>query len=210
MKRGLLITLLFFAVSASAQKTFSEGTITFDVLTIIEGKQVDGLNTCIQMVKGAHYRSDLISDIGKTSTIFDMREGAGAVIRDFGSQKIMTPLSRDNWKEINKKFADLTYEIASDTIMLLGYSCYKATALIEEGTTIVVYFTKSLLPDNVEMFVQLGRLPGIILGFSATSANSTVTYTAKSLSFDPVQIQKFDIPTVGYRIMAYEEGKRIR
>lgn len=208
MKRGLLITLLFFAVSASAQKTFSEGTITFDVLTIMEGKQIEGLTTCIQMVKGAHYRSDLISGIGKTSTIFDTREGAGAVIRDFGSQKIMTPLSRENWKEINKKFADLTYEIGSDTITLLGYSCSKATASLAGGTTIAVYFTRSLVPDNAEMFVQLGHLPGIVLGYSATTINSTVTYTAKSLSFDPVQIQKFDIPAVGYRIMGYEESKR--
>ena len=208
MKRVLLITMLFFAVSASAQQTFSEGTITFDVLTTIDGKQVDGLTTCIQMVKGAHYRSDLISSIGKATTIFDTREGAGVVLRDFGSQKIMIPLSRENWKEMNKKFTDLAYEIGSDTIALLGYSCSKATAVLDGGTTIVVYFTKSLLPDNAEMFVQLGRLPGIVLAYSATSTNSTVTYTAKSLSFDPVQIQKFDIPTGGYRVMAYEESKR--
>ena len=208
MKRVLLGTMLFFAVSASAQQTFSEGTITFDVLTTMDGKDVDGLTTFIQTVKGAHYRSELISSIGKASTIFDTREGAGAVMRDFGSQKIMIPLSRENWREMNKKFTDLTYEMVSDTITLLGYSCSKATAALEGGTTIAVYFTKSLLPDNAEMFVQLGSVPGIILAYSATSTNSTVTYTAKSVSFDPVQIQKFDIPTAGYRIMSYEESKR--
>lgn len=207
MKRALLITLLFCAVSASAQKTFSEGTITFDVHNIMDGKQVGGAITCIQMVKGAHYRSDLISSIGAMSTIFDLREGAGAILRDFGSQKIMTLLNRDNWKEINKKFTELTYEITSDTMNVLGYTCTKAKALVEGETLLEVFFTRSLLPDNAEMFTQLGRLPGLILSYSETSSSSTVTYTARSLSFDPVQIQKFDIPSSGYRIMSYEDTK---
>ena len=208
MRSFFFITFLLTVLSGSAQKTFSEGTIVFDLLNMVDGKKVDTLANYIQMIKAVHYRADLISDIGRTSTIFDTREGYGAVIRDFGSQKMITPIDRGNWREIHNKYSGLTYIITEDTAKVLGYTCQKATALHTDSSTIEVFFTRSIVPDNADMFAQLGNLPGLTLSFSATSGGTTIMYRVKSLSFDPVQIQKFEIPTTGYRVVTYEESKK--
>lgn len=208
MRSIYFIIFLFNLLTASAQKTFSEGTIAFDLVNIVNGKKNDTLATYTQMIKGVHYRSDLSSTIGKTITIFDIREGAGAIIRDFGSQKMITHLNRDNWREIHKKFSGLNYTISSDTTNLLGYACNIATAILNDGDTLEVLYAIGLVPDNADMLSQFGNLPGLVLGFSTRSKDSTITYRARSLSFDPVQIQKFDIPSTGYRLIDYEESKR--
>jgi GLPGLI family protein len=208
MRSVLIIAFLHATLSCSAQKTFSEGTIAFDLINIVDGKKVDSLASYIQMVKGVHYRSDLVSSIGKTSTIFDMREGAGAVVRDFGSQKTITLINRANWREIHKEFSELNYTISADTISILGYTCHKANATLSDGAVIEVFFTRSLLPDHAELFTQLGNIPGLILGFSSTTEVGTINYIARSLTFDPVQIQQFDIPSTGYRLLEYEESKK--
>lgn len=208
MRTVFVFAFLLNMLSGSAQKTFSEGTISFDMISSVDGKSYDTLASYVQMVKGIHYRSDLLSSIGRTTTIFDLREGSGAIVRDFGAQKMITRLNRDNWREIHKKFSGLDYQIKTDTVNLLGYTCNVANAITNEGDTFEVLFTKGLVPDHPEIFSQFGNLPGLILGFSAKSKESTITYKAKSLSFDPVQIQKFDIPTTGYRIIEFEESKR--
>lgn len=207
MRSIFFIIFLFNLLTASAQKTFSEGTIAFDLISFANGK-IDTLATYNQMIKGVHYRSDLSSTIGKTTTIFDLREGAGAIVREFGSQKMITHLNRDNWREIHKKFSGLNYTISSDTTNLLGYACNTATAILNDGDTLEVLYTNDLVPDNADMFSQFGNLPGLVLGFSTRSKDSTIIYRARSLSFDPVQIQKFDIPSTGYRLIDYEESKR--
>ncbi len=208
MRSVLLTMLLLSQLSSSAQKTFSEGIITFDVINTVDGKLVDSLASYVQLVKGVHYRSDLLSSMGKISTLFDMREGVGAIIREFGSQKTITKLNRNNWREIHKKFQDLNYNITADTINLLGYTCNKATGILNDGSSLEVFFSRSIVTDNAEMLTQFGKLPGLILGFRSSVDGSTISYMAKSLSFDPVQIQKFDVPTTGYRVIGYEESKR--
>ncbi|MEY4728659.1 MAG: hypothetical protein RLZZ390_1183, partial [Bacteroidota bacterium] len=35
-----------------------------------------------------------------------------------------------------------------------------------------------------------------------------VVYTGINLNFDPVPIQRFDIPSSGYRILSYAESKK--
>lgn len=208
MRNIFIIALLLNVLSGSAQKTFSEGAIIFDLINSADGKKMDTLASYTQLVKGVHFRSELVSSIGRTATIFDMREGTGAIVRDFGSQKMITRLNRDHWRDIHKQFIAINYVITTDTINLLGYTCNKATATLQDGAVLEVFFTSSLMPDNAEMLTQLGNLPGLILQFSSVSKDSSITYRARTLSFDPVQIQKFDIPSTGYRIIEYEESKR--
>jgi hypothetical protein len=48
----------------------------------------------------------------------------------------------------------------------------------------------------------------MVLEFSYTKGNTMVVYTATSINFDPVPIQKFDVPSSGYRVLSYEESKK--
>ena len=210
MKRFLL-TIFFFAVASSmAQKRFSEGTIVYTVSTFVDGIKIAEDATAIQMIKGGHLRSEMNSAIGKTVTIFDTKDGKGALLRELGSQKILTPLSRENWVEINAKFQDLNYLFSEDSIKMIGFSCRRANAILKDSTSIVVFYTKEISTENPEVDSQFGSLPGMALQFSYTKGNTMVVYTATAINFDPVPIQKFDIPTSGYRVLSYEESKKGR
>lgn len=201
--------MLFFAVIPSiAQKRFSEGTIVFKVATFVDGIKIGEDARAVQMTKGGHLRSEMSSSIGKTITIFDAREGKGAVIRELGSQKILIPLNRDNWAETNAKFQDLTYAFLKDSMELIGFKCSKANAMLKDSTVMNVFFTREISTENPEVDSQFGTLPGMALEFSYTKGNTMVVYTATSINFDPVPIQKFDVPNSGYRVLSYEESKK--
>lgn len=206
-----LLPILFFAFASSmAQKRFSEGTIAFTVSTFVDGIKIAEDATAIQMTKGGHVRSEMVSSIGKTITIFDTREGKGAVLRELGSQKILIPLNRENWAETNAKFQDLIYSFSEDNKELLGFKCIRAKAILKDSTVIGVFYTKEISTENPEVDSQFGSLPGMALEYSYTKGNTMVVYTATSISFDPVPIQKFDIPNSGYRVLSYEESKKGR
>lgn len=201
--------MLFFAVIPSiAQKRFSEGTIVFKVATFVDGIKIGEDARAVQMTKGGHLRSEMSSSIGKTITIFDAREGKGAVIRELGSQKILVPLNRENWAETNAKFQDLTYAFLKDSMELIGFKCSKANAMLKDSTVMNVFYTREISTENPEVDSQFGTLPGMVLEFSYTKGNTMVVYTATSINFDPVPIQKFDVPSSGYRVLSYEESKK--
>jgi GLPGLI family protein len=203
--------MLFFAVIPSiAQKRFSEGTIVFKVATFVDGIKIGEDARAVQMTKGGHLRSEMSSSIGKTITIFDAREGKGAVIRELGSQKILVPLNRENWAETNAKFQDLTYAFLKDSMELIGFKCSKANAMLKDSTVMNVFFTREISTENPEVDSQFGTLPGLVLEFSYTKGNTMVVYTATSINFDPVPIQKFDVPSSGYRVLSYEESKKVK
>lgn len=208
MKRFLLPVFLFAFAPSMAQKRFSEGTIVFKVATFVDGIKIGEEARAVQMTKGGHLRSEMSSSIGKTITIFDAREGKGAVIRELGSQKILIPLNRDNWAETNAKFQDLTYAFLKDSMELIGFKCSKANAMLKDSTVMNVFFTRDISTENPEVDSQFGTLPGMALEFSYTKRNTMVVYTATSINFDPVPIQKFDVPNSGYRVLSYEESKK--
>jgi hypothetical protein len=208
MKSAFLLLFLFIAHSSIAQKIFSEGTITYQVVTIVNGKPISGEVKSTQSVKGAHTRVELSSTMGKTTTIYDSRDGEGAILRDFGSQKIMIPFTKVQMESKNKKYDQLVFEYSDQSKELVGYQCRKATAQLADGTKIEVYFSKDLITDNTDIGFQFGRLPGLALEFTSINANTTVTYTASSISFEPIPIQQFDVPNSGYRILSYEESQK--
>jgi hypothetical protein len=63
-----------------------------------------------------------------------------------------------------------------------------------------------LIPENWDMEIQFSTLGGIVLEYESTIGQNKVNYTATNLNFDPVPIQKFDVPQSGYRISTY--GKK--
>ena len=208
MKRFLLPMLFFVVIPSIAQKRFSEGTIVFKVATFVDGIKIGEDARAVQMTKGGHLRSEMSSSIGKTITIFDAREGKGAVIRELGSQKILVPLNRENWAETNAKFQDLTYAFLKDSMELIGFKCSRANAMLKDSTVMNVFYTREISTENPEVDSQFGTLPGMVLEFSYTKGNTMVVYTATSINFDPVPIQKFDVPSSGYRVLSYEESKK--
>jgi len=208
MRRFLLPLGLLISVFGYGQKIFSEGTIVYQVSTSINQQPLKTEVKSVQQIKGSHTKVDLISSVGKTTTIFNSREGEGAILQEYGEQKIMIPVTKENIQSRNSKYDQVVFEYLTETKNILQYRCVKAMATLEDGTQLEVFFSRELLTDNTDIGFQFGRLPGLALEFTSKSGERTVTYTATSVSFEPVPIQNFDLPTAGYRLMSYEESQK--
>ncbi len=206
MLKSIGILLLTLSINATAQKRLSEGTIVFDVQISNKVKEIQSASLFTQQIKGSHYRDEMVSSIGRSTTIFDIREGSGAILKEYGGQKIMIPMVSEQWEEKLNKLKKLSFSITEEKKIILGFECQKAEASASDGSTYTVFFTQELSSDNKAVDLQFSQLGGFTLEYIVSKENTTVFYTAKSLNFDPVPIQRFDIPASGYRILGFDES----
>ncbi|MFZ9661421.1 MAG: hypothetical protein ACO29O_06030 [Chitinophagaceae bacterium] len=207
----LIIFLLQFTGSASAQKLLSEGYILYDVVveSINEPQQtVVSLQgtTAISYVKGNLSRTELKSNLGNSIVIHDSRNGNTVMLREFGAQKILIRLNTKDWSERNRKYEGIVFTPTGEKKIIEGYNCIQAKATLLDGSHFLVYYTTELNIENKEMDPMFSDLPGVALEFDSLLGSVNVKYTVKRISFDPVPIQKFDIPTSGYRELSYQES----
>jgi GLPGLI family protein len=204
---------LALAARAGAQKTFSEGVITYDI-SVQTGSASPGLADMFHGAKAVLYlrgnlsRSELNSALGSTVTIFDHRAGNGVVLREFGSQKLLIRMNQANWDDKNSKYEGISFKPTGERKTIAGYPCEKANAVLRDGSTFTVYYSKELVPENSFYEPQFAELPGMAMEYESRQGDLTVRYSASKVSFDPVPMQRFEIPKTGYRELTYEESKK--
>jgi GLPGLI family protein len=209
----MVVVMLGLTVQTQAQKLLSEGMIMYDV-TVQTGtnnpKMADVFDgaTALVLIKGSHSRSELNSAIGSSITIYDSRTGNGVIMREFGAQKLLIRMNRQNWIDRNKKYDGIVFTKTGETKKIAGYNCEQAIGKLADGSSFTVFFTTEIRVENRDYDAQFKNLPGVPLEFESTVSNIKVRYTASRVSFDPVPIQRFEIPTSGYREMTYEEGMK--
>lgn len=212
MKSPWVIILLMFGLCTKGQKRFSEGMMAFAIRSyqgdVMSNTEVKG--TCL--FKGAHYRSTLTSEMGSTNLVYDAREGIGAIHHDHGAQRIMIPMDKTQWQDKNSIFKsrEVHFDLQDDTLRVLGFLCKSATAKLSDSAFLKVYYTDEIIPENTDVEWQFSQLKGLVLSMSVTSGSSKMELITEQLSFDPVPIQKFDIPNLGYRVMNYWESKKLK
>jgi len=167
----------------------------------------DGAQAILSL-RGSLSRSELNSALGSTVTIYDHRTGNGVVLRDFGTQKLLIKMNRDNWVDKNKKYEGIIFKQTGETKNIAGYKCEKAEALLKDGSRFTVFYTKEVVTENTDYDPQFKDLPGTALEYESVVGNLKIKYTASKISFDPVPMQKFEIPKSGYREMTYEESTK--
>lgn len=209
MLRFSLVIFFWVAnLAAIGQKRFSEGSITFSVLTFNNQNVVADSLIAQHIVKGAHIRTDLIGAVGKAVTIYDSREGVGAVLREFGAQKILIPLDAFSWEDKNAWAKSSSISFVDEQRDFLGYACKKAILQLQNGALLHVYYTPDVILDNSDAEFQLNGIPGLVMFYEYIADGKRVRYESRALNFDPVPIQRFDIPNSGYRILTYAESKK--
>ena len=210
---GFLTGFLLITSTVIAQKKFTEGTISYDIVINTGSDKpqnadfFDGATSAVY-IKGAKTRTEMVSSLGTQATIIDGTKSSVAVLKEYGDQKYLIQMTPDDWKDANKKYEGVlfTYD-ATASKAILGYSCKKAVGQLADGTTFTVWYTPDLVPENKEFQYANRTLPGLALEYETTMGNLKVTYTVSKLSFSPVPAAKFDVPKSGYRVMTYKESK---
>jgi len=201
------------ALASAAQKTISEGTITYDIMVQPKtgaskgATSLGGAKTIIYL-KGGLSRTDMTSALGTETTIYNSTLGNGVILKEYSGQKLMITFTRENWASINNKFNGLTFQNTSETKVIEGYNCKKATAKVSDGSTITVYYTPDLSTINKEYSQAFKNLPGFPMEYELETAQRTLKYTISKIDFGPLPVSKFDFPQSGYRIMTYDENRK--
>jgi len=215
MKNRLWSTAVFLAVAftATAQKKFTEGTISYDVVISTgsdQPKNADFLDgtTVVNYIKGNKSRTEMVSPLGTLTTIFDGAKNSIVILKDIGEQKYMITLTPNDWKDANKKYEGISFSYEDGEKTILDYKCKKAVAKLQDGTTYTVWYTPELIPENKNFQYETRTLPGLAMEYETANARGEkTTYTVSKINFSPVPASKFDLPKSGYRIMTYAESK---
>ena len=214
-KAVLLVLLMGASFFSFAQKTISEGTIVYDIVIQSGNKEpqmADALDggTITVSIKGGQTRSDMVSALGKETTIHDAKTGNAVILKEYSGQKLMITLTKDNWEAKNKAYSDIKFELSNETITVAGYTCNKAVAKMPNGKSFVVYYAPDLVVTNKEYNTTFKNLPGLAMQYEYESGAMKYKYTVAKVNFEPVPSSKFDFPKAGYRIMTYEENQQMR
>src|SRR5665647_1257750 len=207
--------MLMISFITYAQKTISEGTITYDIL--IQSKNngtnvssgLNGAQTTIYL-KGGLSRTDMTSTLGTETTIHNAKIGNAAILKEYSGQKLMITLTKENWEARNKKFDGITFENAAETKIIEGYNCKRAFAKLKDGSSISVYYTPDLIAMNKEYSQAFKNLPGFPMEYQFETQKRIFKYHISKIDFSPLSASKFDFPKSGYRIMTYDENKQGR
>jgi GLPGLI family protein len=207
----LMVTLTTLSY---AQKTISEGTIIYKITTQSDGKSssVDPMigATSIVYLKGSLSRTDMVSPLGKETTIYDEKNASGVILKEYSGQKLMITLTKENWASQNKKFERVAFEPSTETKSIGGYNCSKVTAKLQDGSLLVVYFTSAINVNNKDYNQIFKDLPGLPVQYEFEFGKMTFKYLLASIDFSPVPSSKFEIPKSGFRVITYDESRKER
>jgi hypothetical protein len=117
------------------------------------------------------------------------------ILKESGRNKYSTKLTPEEWTKYNKKYEGLTCAITEDTVRILNYQCRKAIISLKDGRKMTAWFTPTVhKPICSFLEPAFSRLPGLVLKYEYTYRRKTITYTATSISHDPINADVFTIP----------------
>jgi GLPGLI family protein len=204
----LVLTLGYLDPIIAQQRVVAECTVVFKIA--LEDGTVDkevsnsiGKSTKTVFIKGNDSRVELQSPSIQQSVIYDRTASTAVVLREFGTNKFMNRLNKEQWLAANKQYQGLSLNLVNETKTILGYECKKAILTLKDGTVFNLYYATSIIPSVREFEYQFKDIPGFVLEYQIKESgdNTLVNYRAEKISLSPVLASKFDIPTSGYRLM---------
>ena len=209
---GITAILTLVTVLSFAQKTISEGTISYTISMQSASKEpltssLGGAAVTVYL-KGAMSRTDMVSNLGNEKTIYDAKAGGAVILKEYSGQKLMITLTKDNWNTKNKKTEGITFTVTNESKQIAGYACTKATAKLNDGSTLNVFYTKDVTVLNKDYDPAFKNLPGLPVQYEFESATTKFIYTLSKIDLNAVPAAKFDTPKTGYRVMTYDEANK--
>ncbi len=199
-KFSYIIVTFFSAICLNAQqRVVAECTINYTI--ILDSSQPSNNTTKTVYIKGNDSRIDIVSPSFSQTTFYDKNSGNAVVLREFGNNKVITKLSKSQWIEKNKKYLKSNISYNGDTKIILGYECKGASVLTNDSNVINVFYATSIITSVKEFEYQFKDIPGLVLEYEIEEGKQKIKYLATKINLSPVSSSKFDVPTVGYRML---------
>jgi GLPGLI family protein len=215
-----LLYILFFVpvfsfeklpiASGRSQAIIEQGTGTSEDLTISYAIEVKSKknNTGIAetynggvktvFIKDQQARLRLVS-LMRMQDIFILQNAGErqkiAIVKESGKNKYKSYLTPVQWKQYNSQYEGATCNLLNDTAMVLKYPCKKAVINLKNKKTLTVYYTTAFQkPGLPDMEPAFSCVPGLVLKYEYKYKRSTITYTATTITRDPIDPMVFKLP----------------
>jgi hypothetical protein len=214
--RWIFILLLSsYGTRLEAQRAYHEGVVQYQIESITKDKTNEsGIiipDTWYRIIlKGTLTRTELVSPAGITATLHDAKAEKGTMISEYGNQKILVALNREDMADRNKKYEQAEVIFKEEKKTILGYECKHALLKLKDGTIIHVYVAPGLQFQNKHYDSPFHFFSGFPLEFESEVMGEWYRYTATKVLFDVVPSAQFDLPKKGYTEMNYQEVKKMQ
>jgi GLPGLI family protein len=207
MKFSFLIMVLIASVQfLHAQKVINDCSITYTVTATPKNNTVDSTlvetynGTLINLfIKGAFSKMETTVGANKIAFIYDSKNQTGVRLKETGNNKFLERFTKEKIAAENKKFENAVFTAGTATKEIAGYSCKEGTVKLANGTSIKVFYTTDIVPQNKKFDFQFELVPGFVLEYTKETADLIITNTATKCNLTPVPQKQFEIPTAGYR-----------
>jgi GLPGLI family protein len=207
--------IVFSATKGFAQKTYPEGKVSYKIEST-QGKQGASVEVWLKnskyvmIIKGVQTRTELKTDAGSTVTIHDSKLKSGALMNEYGNQKILVRLAASDIADRDKKYEGVEISLRDEKKTIAGYECLLALVQLKDGTVFRVFYSPALQFQNSQYDSPFHDLPGFPLEFESTIGKNIYRYIADQIDFASVPSSLFDIPKTGYKEMSYAEVKSMQ
>lgn len=210
-----ILALLSITNLAAQKKTPFEGTVTYGIsfeglglppeaLTMLNGAEA------VSYIKGEKRRTDLNMAIQSTTSIIDGKNKSVVTLMDIMGQKYLIRSGADELKKEEEQQPELSIKYTDDTKDIAGYKCQKAEVTVKskdgKEDLVNVYYTREISTSDIK--VPYKGLKGFPMEYQVNQGGIKMTFTAKSVSRDPVPDSKFDIPKDGYKEVTMDDFRK--
>ena len=207
----LLMTLILLPFFGSSQKQVGDLTLVYNSSITNTQDSTRKINSTTSFfLKGNLSRSEVVSNLFSSVTIYDSKTGSGVLLKEVNGQKLLIRMNEENWNQKNRRYANLNFTKTNESKSIAGYFCSQAKASTADGFDITVFYTRDLIPENKLYDPPFKNLDGLPLEYELTKGDLHIKYSLASINLNPVPASKFDIPTSGYRELTYEESLKMK
>ena len=126
------------------------------------------------------------------------------IVKESGKNKYKSSLTEHEWSAYNKKYLGASCNLTDDTMHVLNYLCKKALITLKGGRTLTAWYTTAI--QNV-LFANLepafSGIPGLVLKYEYTLRRKTISYTATSISRNPLAPDVFTLPGADFPVKKF-------
>ena len=126
------------------------------------------------------------------------QDGKFTIVKESGKDKYVTSLTGKEWELYNKKYAGAEAKLTDDTVQILHHVCKKATIVLKDGKVITAWYAPTI---QEPMFSRLEPaftgIPGLVLKYEYIYRKKTISYTATTISRNPISREVFAVPAAG-------------
>lgn len=161
-------------------------------------------------IKGSMTRTDLKTESGATITIYDGKLKSGAMMNDYGAEKMLIRMTEEDLQDRDKNYVGMQVEYKDEKRTIAGYECQLALVKLKNGTTYRVFYAPALQFQNKQYDSPFHELPGFPLEYETEMGKAIYKFVAQEVDFSSIPSILFDLPKTGYKEMSYSEVKQLR